>query len=67
MIAGVGDKRNEDVIAVGGEAAKIFNEINMRLDDHLRGRTEDEIFALVTAGVRKVCPERKIFYKPEET
>jgi cyanophycin synthetase len=39
VITGVGDRRNEDIIALGEEAAKIFDTIIIRL----RGRTDFEI------------------------
>ncbi len=54
IIAGVGDRRDEDIIAVGEESAKIFDEIIIRQDKNLRGRTEEEMIALITTGIQKV-------------
>ena len=35
----------------------MFDEIIIRQDKHLRGRTEDEIIELLSAGIAKVNPE----------
>jgi cyanophycin synthetase len=66
MIAGVGDRRDEDLVAIGEEAAKIFDEIIIRLDKDLRGRTAEEIVGLITSGIRKISSKKKITYKPIE-
>lgn len=60
IIAGVGDRRDEDTIALGAQAAKMFDEIIIRQDKNLRGRTEDEIIALITTGIKQVDPNKKI-------
>lgn len=60
VIAGVGDRRDEDTIALGEEAAKVFDEIIIRQDKNLRGRTEEEIIALLTEGIHRVKREIKI-------
>ncbi|MBS1781581.1 MAG: cyanophycin synthetase [Bacteroidetes bacterium] len=60
IVAGVGDRRDEDIISVGEESAKIFDEIIIRQDKNLRGRTEDEMIDLMTKGIRKVSPNKKI-------
>ncbi|WP_207496820.1 cyanophycin synthetase [Aridibaculum aurantiacum] len=60
VIAGVGDRRDEDLVALGQEAAKIFDEIVVRMDDDLRGRTKDEIFELIAAGVKSVTKNKKM-------
>jgi len=59
VIAGVGDRRDEDTIALGEEAARIFDEIIIRQDRNLRGRTEDEIINLMVKGIKNVDPEKK--------
>ncbi|MBD0286923.1 MAG: cyanophycin synthetase, partial [Flavisolibacter sp.] len=66
IIAGVGDRRDEDIIAVGEESAKIFDEIIIRSDDDLRGRTEAEITDLLRKGIQKVHPNKSIFYFKNE-
>jgi cyanophycin synthetase len=60
VIAGVGDRRDEDTIALGAQAAKMFEEIVIRQDKNLRGKTEDEIIDLITQGIRSVDPDKKI-------
>jgi cyanophycin synthetase len=60
IIAGVGDRRDEDIISLGAVAAKIFDEIIIRQDKNLRGRTEQEIIGLMTQGIQNVDPNKKI-------
>lgn len=60
IIAGVGDRRDEDIISLGEAAAKVFDEIIIRQDKNLRGRTEDEIIALMTKGIYQVAPDKKV-------
>jgi cyanophycin synthetase len=60
VIAGVGDRRDEDTIALGRQAAKMFSEIIIRQDRNLRGRTEDEIISLITKGIQEIDPDKKI-------
>ncbi|HEX8355901.1 MAG TPA: cyanophycin synthetase, partial [Segetibacter sp.] len=49
IIAGIGDRRDEDLVTLGAEAAPLFDEVIVRMDDNLRGRTMEEIFQLVSA------------------
>ncbi len=60
VIAGVGDRRDEDTIELAEEAAKVFDEIVIRQDRHLRGRTEEAIIALLKKGIQNVDPNKKI-------
>lgn len=60
LIAGVGDRRDEDTIELGEEAAKVFDEIIIRQDRNLRGKTEEEIIALLTKGIKNINPNIKI-------
>lgn len=60
IVAGVGDRRDEDIIAVGAESAKIFDEIILRQDKNLRGRTEEEMIELMSVGIHSVDPNKKI-------
>ncbi len=60
IIAGVGDRRDEDIISLGEAAANIFDEIIIRQDKHLRGRTEEDIIGLMTQGIQKVDTNKKI-------
>ncbi len=60
IIAGVGDRRDEDIISLGEAAAQVFDEIIIRQDKHLRGRTDQEIIDLMTQGIRNIDPNKKI-------
>jgi cyanophycin synthetase len=66
VITAVGDRRNEDIIALGEEAAKIFDEIIIRYDGDLRGRTEFELGSLLRSGIQKVAPAKKLLFCPDE-
>ncbi len=67
VIAAPGDRRNEDVLAIGRTAAGHFDHYILRRDDGRRGRGPDEIprllrEALVGAGVA----EKKLQLIPDE-
>lgn len=66
IIAGIGDRRNEDNIGIGQVAAEMFDEIIIRQDKHLRGRTEKEIIDLLHEGIKKVNPNKKVTIIPRE-
>ena len=59
LIAGVGDRRDEDLISLGAECAKIFDEIIIRQDKNLRGRTEQEIIDLIVQGIKQIDMYKK--------
>ncbi len=60
IIAGVGDRRDEDIISLGQAAGEIFDEIIIRQDKHLRGRTEENIIELISKGIYSVDATKKI-------
>lgn len=60
IIAGVGDRRDEDTIELGEEAAQSFDEIIIRQDKNLRGRTSEEIVDLLKKGIQNISPDKKI-------
>ncbi|MCX6199306.1 MAG: cyanophycin synthetase [Bacteroidetes bacterium] len=60
VIAGVGDRRDEDTIELAEEAAKVFDEIIIRQDRHLRGKPEDDIIALLRKGIQNIDKNKKI-------
>ncbi|MCS6916839.1 MAG: cyanophycin synthetase [Chitinophagales bacterium] len=66
VIAGVGDRRDEDTIELGEVAAQTFDEIIIRQDRNLRGRTEEEMIHLLTTGIRNVDPAKKVTVIPKE-
>jgi cyanophycin synthetase len=53
IIAGVGDRRDEDIKECGSIAARMFDHIIIRQEKHLRGRTEEEIINLILDGIKK--------------
>jgi cyanophycin synthetase len=67
IIAGVGDRRDEDTISLGALAAEMFDEIIIRQDKNLRGRTEEEIVGLLTGGIKKVSPQKAIHIFSKES
>lgn len=60
IIAGVGDRRDEDLTSLGEAAAGIFDEIIIRQDKNLRGRTEQEIIDLLMKGIQTVDADKKV-------
>ncbi len=54
IIAGVGDRRDEDIIECATIAARMFDHIIIRNEKHLRGREEEEILNLLLQGINSV-------------
>lgn len=52
IIAGVGDRRDEDIRECANIAARMFDHIIIRQEKYLRGRTEDEIINLILEGIK---------------
>ena len=59
IIAGVGDRRDEDLMSLGEESARIFDEIIIRQDKNTRGRTADEIIDWITKGIGRCRRTRR--------
>ncbi|MCX7551632.1 cyanophycin synthetase [Xanthomarina sp. F2636L] len=66
IIAGVGDRRDEDTNQVGSIAAEMFDEIIIRQDKRLRGRTEEELIKLLDDGIKMKDPNKKTTIIPSE-
>lgn len=60
IIAGTGDRRDEDIRELGEIAGSTFDEIVIRQDKHLRGRTEEEIINLLKEGIYKVKKDMEV-------
>jgi cyanophycin synthetase len=60
MVCVPGDRRDEDLIAMGEIAARTFDELVLREDPGRRGRVEGEIMALMAEGARRtdIEPQR---------
>lgn len=53
IISGTGDRRDEDIRDLGRLSAQFFDEIIIRQDKHLRGRTAEEIVNLLVEGINE--------------
>jgi cyanophycin synthetase len=58
LIAGTGDRRDEDIREVGRLTAQMFDYILLRQEDHLRGRTKENILTLLIEGIKEVDPNK---------
>jgi cyanophycin synthetase len=67
IIAGVGDRRDEDIKECATIAARMFDHIIIRQEKHLRGRTEDEIINLILEGIKASGKEVTYEIIPKET
>ena len=61
IIAGTGDRRDEDIVELGSIAAEMFDHIILRQEKHLRGRTAENIIGLLTQGIKSV--DKKVTYE----
>ncbi len=66
IIAGVGDRRDQDITDCGEIAARMFDHIIIRQEKHLRGRTEEEIINLILEGIAKVKKDVTYEIVPKE-
>ena len=66
IVAGIGDRRVEDNNEIGAIAAEMFDEIIIRQDKHLRGKSEDELIKMLQDGILAKFPEKKLTVIPSE-
>jgi cyanophycin synthetase len=66
IITGTGDRRDEDIRALGEIAATYFDEVILRCDKDLRGRSEGEILGLLEEGAKSVKGDAGISIIPDE-
>lgn len=66
VISGTGDRRDDDIRELGEISAEYFDEIIIRCDKNLRGRTADEIIDLLKQGIEKVNPNIPVMTIPNE-
>ncbi|WP_297797186.1 cyanophycin synthetase [uncultured Eudoraea sp.] len=66
IIAGIGDRREEDNTEMGSIAAEMFDEIIIRQDKNLRGKSENELINMLDAGIKKHDPNKKTTIIPSE-
>jgi cyanophycin synthetase len=67
VIAGVGDRRDEDIMQLGVLSAQMFDEIIIRQDRNLRGRSEQEIIDLMLSGIHSVNKDKTVKVIPTES
>lgn len=53
IIAGVGDRRDEDIRECATIAGRMFDHIIIRQEKHLRGRTDENINGLIVEGLER--------------
>ena len=66
IIAGIGDRRKEDNNEMGSIAAEMFDEIIIRQDKRLRGKTEEELIKMLSDGIKMKDPNKKTTIIPSE-
>ncbi len=66
IIAGIGDRREEDNNEMGSIAAEMFDEVIIRQDKRLRGKTEEELIGMLDAGIKAKDPNKKTTIIPSE-
>jgi len=66
IIAGIGDRREEDNNEMGSIAAEMFDEIIIRQDKRLRGKTEKELIKMLDDGIKMKDPLKKTMIIPSE-
>jgi cyanophycin synthetase len=66
IIAGTGDRRDEDIIELGKISAEMFDYVILRQEKHLRGRTEENILGLLIEGIKSVDPNKPYETIPKE-
>jgi cyanophycin synthetase len=67
VLAGPGDRRDEDLVEIAQTAAGRFNHYICRRDDSLRGRAPDEVPRLIADALRAAgVPESSISVIPDE-
>lgn len=67
VVAGPGDRRNEDIEAIADAVANRFDHYICRRDDSLRGRAPDEVPNMIAARLRALgVPDTQITIIPDE-
>jgi cyanophycin synthetase len=60
IVTAVGDRRDDDIRNIGEYSARIFDEIIIRHDADLRGRTKEELSTLIMEGINKEHPGKNV-------
>ena len=66
VISGLGDRRDEDTLAFAAIAGRIFDEVILRQNDDLRGKSAEFLREIMTRGLRQGKPDLPITYIENE-
>lgn len=66
IIAGIGDRREEDNNEMGKIIAQMCDEVIIRQDKNLRGKTEQELIKMIDDGIKTFDPDKKTTIIPSE-
>ena len=66
VVSGLGDRRDEDTLGFSRIAGQIFDEVILRQDRDLRGKTPEFLQEIMTRGLRLDKPELPVHYIPNE-
>ncbi|HLU80716.1 MAG TPA: cyanophycin synthetase [Flavobacteriaceae bacterium] len=66
IVTGIGDRLIQDTFDIGRISAEMFDEIIIRLDQDLRGKTQSEIIGALKEGIYSVDANKKIILIPDE-
>jgi len=66
IVAGTGDRRDEDIRELGKLSAEMFDYIILRQEKHLRGRTAENIVGLLKEGIASVSTTVPVEVVPKE-
>ncbi|UOQ52737.1 cyanophycin synthetase [Hymenobacter cellulosivorans] len=66
VVSGLGDRRDEDTLSFSRVAGRIFDEIILRQDRDLRGKTKEELKEIMTRGLRLDKADLPITYIEDE-
>jgi cyanophycin synthetase len=66
VVSGLGDRRDEDTLGFSRVAGRIFDEIILRQDRDLRGKSAEFLREIMTRGLRLDKPEVPITYIENE-
>lgn len=66
IVSGLGDRRDEDTLGFARVAGRVFDEVILRQDRDLRGKTADELREIMTRGLRLDKADLPITYIENE-
>ncbi|QNH63311.1 cyanophycin synthetase [Hymenobacter sediminicola] len=66
VVSGLGDRRDEDTLSFARIAGQIFDEVVLRQDRDLRGKTKEQLKEIMEKGLRLDVPDLPITYIENE-